>query len=427
MKWEVFIPALTSDKLNVTLTVEAENWMSALKIGLEELGEEKDIIRNIMCDIREDGIHVTDFVTKRVFQLRQIEPIPEVPARIEELPVEEPVIKEPPIAKPKVPALPPYKIFFSRDEDKGKAMNLTYRERLFVVDPSTSISEVTTLLEYYWEKLKNEIAKFEKGKFINLAVFDHKYKKRAKRPAIAVLKWKDWLGDEPEISYPLRSPSVFETSHIPSAPLKVKDRLPSEELQIGREIKEVDPDLALAEVFEEIEPLYRTQTPEEAARFVLDLGMAKIPCEAGSVLLADINRGDLYFAAARGPNAEKLLNIRMDMHKGLVGFAAREGMAVAISDVKKDPRFFGEIEKLAGFDTRSILCAPAQYEGRTYGALELLNRKESDTFEQGEINIVSYIASQLAKHIALALPEQEEEEEEEVKKKKPKRETLKKR
>jgi hypothetical protein len=74
MVWfEVFLPAKTAGQPNVTLTVEAQNWIGALRTGLSNLGEGHDAIANVMCDIKEDNsIHVTDVSTQRVFRLREV-------------------------------------------------------------------------------------------------------------------------------------------------------------------------------------------------------------------------------------------------------------------------------------------------------------------------------------------------------------------
>ncbi len=71
--FEVFIPGKESGMPNVTLTVDAQNWIGALRSGLKSIGEGQDAIANVMCDIKEDNsIHVTDVATRRVFRLREL-------------------------------------------------------------------------------------------------------------------------------------------------------------------------------------------------------------------------------------------------------------------------------------------------------------------------------------------------------------------
>ncbi len=88
MGWfEVFIPGKVSGTPSMTLTVEAPNWIGALRTGLSNLGEGQESISNVMCDIKEDNsIHVTDVASHRVFRLREV--------------------KQPSVAMPPAPAAP---------------------------------------------------------------------------------------------------------------------------------------------------------------------------------------------------------------------------------------------------------------------------------------------------------------------------------
>jgi outer membrane biosynthesis protein TonB len=73
-KYEVFIPAAMASEFNVTLKVDADNWMAALKSGLTRLGEKGTQVTNIMVDIMEDNsIHVSDMASGRVFRIKELE------------------------------------------------------------------------------------------------------------------------------------------------------------------------------------------------------------------------------------------------------------------------------------------------------------------------------------------------------------------
>lgn len=79
--FEVFIPGKEPGMPNVTLTVDAQNWIGALRSGLKSIGEGQEAIANVMCDIKDDNsIHVTDVATRRVFRLREVPAKAAVPA-----------------------------------------------------------------------------------------------------------------------------------------------------------------------------------------------------------------------------------------------------------------------------------------------------------------------------------------------------------
>ena len=107
MVWfEVFIPAKEPGLPNVTLTVEAQNWIGALRTGLSNLGEGHEAIANVMCDIKEDNsIHVTDVSTHRVFRLREVQQPKPAPASTSLAP--ENTLKQPAAPPQNDPPTPP--------------------------------------------------------------------------------------------------------------------------------------------------------------------------------------------------------------------------------------------------------------------------------------------------------------------------------
>jgi putative methionine-R-sulfoxide reductase with GAF domain len=203
-------------------------------------------------------------------------------------------------------------------------------------------------------------------------------------------------------------PSATTTAQAKSALSQTGRRrvpTPADLLKLGREgVEEMIVNEILAQVFEEMMGLFNCRTREGAAEFALDVAMRRIPCEAGSVLLSDINSRDLVFTAVHGDLGHRLKGRKIPMGKGVVGFAARQGVAIAIADVRKDSRFTDDLDKETGFATRSVIVAPIVHDGQTYGAFELLNRRGAEVFLQTETSIISYIAQQLGEHLSTAVP-----------------------
>lgn len=176
---------------------------------------------------------------------------------------------------------------------------------------------------------------------------------------------------------------------------------PAAQPQIGRPAVTTSEATAdfLEEVFELTQEVDSKSNQAEALLYMLDLAMDRIQTESGSVLLADINQYDLVFGATRGPKAEEVKKFRIKMGQGIVGFCAEEGVGLAVSDVNRDPRFYAAVSEKIGYPTRSILCVPMQVEGQVVGAMELINRKETDSFSERDLNIVNFIAHHLAEYI----------------------------
>jgi hypothetical protein len=72
-RYEVFVPAAEpAQPFALTLRIQAEHWLAALKIGLEKIGSAQ-VIANVLCDIQVDGsIHVTDPQSGRVFRISEL-------------------------------------------------------------------------------------------------------------------------------------------------------------------------------------------------------------------------------------------------------------------------------------------------------------------------------------------------------------------
>jgi len=82
-RFEVYCPASPPAlPVDVTLRVEAEHWLAALKAGLQKVGGPQ-MATNVLCDIQADGsIHVTDPRGGGVFRIQELRAEPAAaPAR----------------------------------------------------------------------------------------------------------------------------------------------------------------------------------------------------------------------------------------------------------------------------------------------------------------------------------------------------------
>lgn len=155
----------------------------------------------------------------------------------------------------------------------------------------------------------------------------------------------------------------------------------------------------LGDTFMAVGKIYELKSLKSAADFILELAMKAVAVESGRVVVSSINNTDLAFAAARGPKAEVLKDMHIPVGQGIVGFAVQEGVAIAVSDAQRDPRFFAGISQRIGVPTRSVACAPAQRDGRVYGALQLINKKDGATFSADDMSVLDYLASQFADYV----------------------------
>ncbi len=93
----------------------------------------------------------------------------------------------------------PTTVLFERDQDPGPTNPLTYRERVLCVAEGTSVIEAEAVARQTLMTLKRSLATRPRGRYVNVAVFDHRFSQRPAHPPLVVLRWRDWRGDLPEM------------------------------------------------------------------------------------------------------------------------------------------------------------------------------------------------------------------------------------
>jgi hypothetical protein len=382
-KYEVHIPAASQGGFNITLKVNADNWMAALKAGMQKLGEQGSVSSNVMVDVQEDqSIHITDNMSGRVFRIRELSE--------EEVAIAQ--VKRPSQIRPAVQKRAEAKT------DPGRPTEADTSQTLVGVPPAQGLDVNKTMPALPPE----EIAKVQASI------------KEAERRQNAPGATHQAATEPPPKPYRSSSPSRIGSKSSPRIEVKNED---VEELEhpvkpvtapIGRQRSSPNvshskqsAEEVLSDVFMRITEISDRKEIADAMQFVLELAIEKVPCEAGSVLRADLATGDLSFVSATGPRAQELLKskIVIPAGTGIAGFCAFEGVSVAVSDVQKDPRFYSAIGEKIDFETKSLLCAPMMTHGRSFGCLQLINRKGSPQFAEHEVGVLAYLAHQAALYL----------------------------
>ena len=91
-----------------------------------------------------------------------------------------------------------------------------------------------------------------------------------------------------------------------------------------------------------------------------------------TVALGMIEGEHIVFHAAAGYNAGNIIGRKIEVGMGVTGTVTREGRGVVVPDVGKE-KHFNEADRLGGVETRALLIAPIQSQGRVMGVLEAIN------------------------------------------------------
>jgi diguanylate cyclase (GGDEF)-like protein len=118
-----------------------------------------------------------------------------------------------------------------------------------------------------------------------------------------------------------------------------------------------------------------------------------LPAENWSLLLLDEATNELRFELSVDLDHALVKDVRLRLGEGVAGRAALEQKPMVIEDVRKCDFFYEQVDKLSGCMTRSIVCVPLIFAGRTLGVIEVVNPK---SMENNPLPLLSIIADYAA-------------------------------
>lgn len=124
-----------------------------------------------------------------------------------------------------------------------------------------------------------------------------------------------------------------------------------------------------------------------------DRVVALIGCARGAIFCVDSTMGkqELFFmvdSANGGPKRE----IRIPLtSKSIAGACILDNEIINIADCYRDPRFNSNIDKSSGFKTTQMLCMPIVSQGKTIGAIQVINSQNGMSFDDQDCKILSYV------------------------------------
>ncbi len=145
----------------------------------------------------------------------------------------------------------------------------------------------------------------------------------------------------------------------------------------------------------------------DTCKAILDAVMEEMDGENCSLMLTDPISGDLAICAARGKNEEKSVfypnrsgnGKRFKSGEGIAGWVLREGQAVMLNDVVREPRFVN----VAGLNNNnghgnnnvnSLICLPVREKDQVVGVFNLSHSKKG-AFNEGDKLALAYISNQV--------------------------------
>ena len=123
-----------------------------------------------------------------------------------------------------------------------------------------------------------------------------------------------------------------------------------------------------------------------------------LDAENCAILLLDEEKGELFFPVSsdRSPEIEDRFHaVRFPADKGIAGWVLQNNQATLVSDVSRDPRFYAEVDRQSGAQTRELLYAPLRTRRGVIGVMGLRNKRRG-AFTEEDLAFVEALAGSVA-------------------------------
>ena len=133
--------------------------------------------------------------------------------------------------------------------------------------------------------------------------------------------------------------------------------------------------------------LTATETLPQTLTNILVLAGDLLQASAGSVILHDVQRNDLYFAAATGPVADTLRGRHIPIEPTKAGQVFLTGSPVVENQLADH---YKEVDRQTEFTTRSMICVPLNHRQSTYGVMQLINKAGgTEPYDERDIELAT--------------------------------------
>jgi Nif-specific regulatory protein len=137
---------------------------------------------------------------------------------------------------------------------------------------------------------------------------------------------------------------------------------------------------------------------EELLSLVLTRTKEVLQAEGASVLLLDDEKPVLFFLVTSSVSSgvdQQLKTVRFPATMGIAGWVGREGRGVLVPDASQDERFYPEVDRQTGMQTRDLICTPLRTRGGVIGVVEIVNRRDG-SFTEEDLEFLSALSISIA-------------------------------
>jgi GAF domain-containing protein len=155
-----------------------------------------------------------------------------------------------------------------------------------------------------------------------------------------------------------------------------------------------DPLADLAQLAADLGPVLRPRGDDEFLQAIVETALLAFDAAACSIAVLDEDEEELEFRVAAGRGAAATVGLRIPADRGIAGWAVVAGQPIAVDDVRQDPRFAADVAETTGYVPTSIMAMPLESERRTFGVIEVLDRRQGGGEGADDLELLALFARQ---------------------------------
>ncbi len=124
-----------------------------------------------------------------------------------------------------------------------------------------------------------------------------------------------------------------------------------------------------------------------------------LQAEGASLILTDPRTDELYFHTITGSQKSRIKKIKIPPGQGIAGSVVRSATPELITKVSEDKRFYSDVDRTTGQQTRDLMAAPIFARERVIGVVEVVNSKNELGFNADDLEFLTLVS----RHIGLLI------------------------
>ena len=143
-----------------------------------------------------------------------------------------------------------------------------------------------------------------------------------------------------------------------------------------------------------------TMELDKLLNIVLSKAINITNAEVGSIWLVDKSEEGVECSIAEGPTKDKVIGLKLKKGIGIIGWVTENKSPLIVEDCSKDSRFSKAVDNKIDFVTKTMICAPLIVQNECLGAIQIINRNNSNVlFNHEDLELLSLFSAVSAMHI----------------------------